>query len=89
MMHQCHIVKQPYNLRPVRTSTSMYTEVVSILSTLCTHFVQTGLKSIVSESIRLTYGRHIEVNPHEYLVVDVFFVFVVVFQKKKKKYIYI
>ena len=27
-------------------------------------------------------------NPHEYLVVDVFFVFVVVFQKKKK-YIYI
>ena len=67
-MHQCHIVKQPYNLRPVRTSTLMYTEVISILSTLCTHFDQTGSKSIVSESIRLTYGRYIEVNPHEYLV---------------------
>ena len=49
------------DLIPVCTSISMYIEVISILSALRTRFHQTGSKSIVSESIRLIYGRYIQV----------------------------
>ena len=47
-------VKKLYSdyLRPVSTSTSIYIEVMSILSTLRTHLNQTLSKSIVSKLIK-------------------------------------